>query len=90
MRLLEYSLILTICARIGIAKVSKIVCKTKIYMKENHAKKNKRERKMARTNTLLFSVACVRFCLQIAITFVMKMGAGMRFEIFVPVCHSTG
>jgi hypothetical protein len=45
---------------------------------------------MARTDTSLFSVICVRFCLQIAITFAMKMGAGCRFEVFVPVCHNTG
>jgi hypothetical protein len=36
-RLLKYSLILTISARIRIAKVSKIVCKIKIYIKVNHA-----------------------------------------------------
>ena len=42
-RLLEHSLILTISARIRIAEVSKIVCKTKIYTKVNHAKKGKKK-----------------------------------------------
>jgi len=50
----------------------------------------KEREEMVRNNTLLFSVACVRFCLQIAIPFAMKMGAECRFEIFVPVCHNTG